>query len=122
MSQKEIIHLSFGTFANHVSTHYWNQQQQYFDYSQQQQDPFNKDKDPDIDQQNPPLVDHDVSFRAGIGANGVETYTPRTLIFDTSDEMGGLKRINQLYDDLDAGNQDGLDSVQARLNDGFNTW
>lgn len=29
-----------------------------------------------------PIIDNDVHFRAGVGEGGVETYTPRTLIYD----------------------------------------
>jgi hypothetical protein len=29
-----------------------------------------------------PIIEHDVHFRAGVGKGGVETYTPRTLIYD----------------------------------------
>jgi len=125
MSQKEIIHLSLGTYSNHISTHFWNQQQSYFDYSDDPQG-LNADQE---DTRPVPLVDHDVSFRAGIGYNGVETYTPRALIFDTLDQMGGLKRINDLYQNLHhlshASNGDGngdYDFIQSSLQDGLNTW
>ena len=82
MRQKEIVYLSFGAPANAIATHFWNEQQAYFDYA------------PDAP---PPVVEHDVSFRAGIGDDGYETYVPRTLLFDVRSEFGSLRRANVLY-------------------------
>lgn len=79
---RETVYLSFGASANYVATHFWNTQQAYFDYR------------PDAP---PPLVDHDVSFRAGIGADSLDTYTPRALLFDVREEFGALRRVNALY-------------------------
>lgn len=42
-------------------------------------------------------MDHDVSFRPGIGADGTETYTPRTLLYDLKGAFGTLRRENALY-------------------------
>ena len=44
------------------------------------------------------LVDHDIHFRAGIGADGTETFTPRTLIYDLKGGFGSLRKINALYE------------------------
>ena len=43
-------------------------------------------------------MDHDVSFRPGIGADGSDTYTPRTLIYDLKGGFGTLRRENALYE------------------------
>lgn len=43
-------------------------------------------------------VDHDVSFRPGIGADGADTFTPRTLIYDLKGAFGTLRRENALYE------------------------
>lgn len=43
-------------------------------------------------------VDHDVHFRPGIGADGTETFTPRTLIYDLKGGFGSLRKINALYE------------------------
>ena len=80
---KEIVSLSFGTPANYVAAHYWNAQQAYFDYG------------PDAP---PPLVEHDVSFKAGLGVDGLDTYSPRALLFDVREEFGHLSKIHELYD------------------------
>lgn len=36
----------------------------------------------------PSPVDHDVHFRPGIGVGGIETYTPRALIYDLKGRRG----------------------------------
>ena len=57
----------------------------------------------------PSPVNHDIHFRPGIGANGEETYTPRTLIYDLKGGFGGLKKLGGLYEQqqLDLGQKDG---------------
>ena len=57
-------------------------QESYFTYSGQEESP----------------VDHDISFRPGIGADGADTYTPRTLIYDLKGAFGTLRRENVLYE------------------------
>lgn len=78
----EIITLQFGQQANYLGTHYWNIQESYFTYGEQDDSP----------------VDHDVSFRPGIGVDGSDTYTPRTLIYDLKGGFGTLRRENALYE------------------------
>ncbi|WFD43365.1 mtDNA inheritance, partitioning of the mitochondrial organelle [Malassezia psittaci] len=82
MHPKEVVHLSFGTSANHVATHFWNTQEAYMEYGTSE---------------NTPLVDHDVSFREGVGIHGESTYTPRALFFDVRQEYGTLRERNALY-------------------------
>jgi len=77
----EIITLQFGQQANYIGTHYWNTQESYFTYAGQEESP----------------IDHDASFRAGVGADGQDTYTPRTLIYDLKGAFGTLRRENALY-------------------------
>ncbi|RYO74789.1 hypothetical protein DL766_006415 [Monosporascus sp. MC13-8B] len=43
-------------------------------------------------------VDHDVHFRPGLGADGTETFMPRTVIYDLKGGFGSLRKINALYD------------------------
>ncbi|KAF7196864.1 Protein DML1 [Pseudocercospora fuligena] len=78
----EIVTLQFGNQANYLSTHYWNTQESYFTYAGQDESP----------------VDHDLSFRPGIGADGSDTYTPRTVIYDLKGAFGTLRRDNALYE------------------------
>ncbi|KAN0065448.1 mtDNA inheritance, partitioning of the mitochondrial organelle [Thecaphora frezii] len=102
MSQREIIYLSFGPYSNHVATHFWNAQQSYFSYDST--DPScnasSSDRDPQTDPDEP-LIHHDTSFKPGQGAHGQDTYCPRTLIFETQQEFGSLRKLNPLYDQLD---------------------
>ncbi|WFD30832.1 mtDNA inheritance, partitioning of the mitochondrial organelle [Malassezia sp. CBS 17886] len=91
MRPKEIVYLSFGTPANAVSTHFWNTQQDYFEYGCAGPAPAAP----------PPVVDHDVSFREGVGTDGHPTYTPRAIFFDTREEFGTLRERCAMYADVD---------------------
>ncbi|KAL1871709.1 hypothetical protein VTK73DRAFT_1930 [Phialemonium thermophilum] len=79
---REIITLQLGQQSNYLATHFWNAQESYFTYS------------PDEE----PLVNHDVHWRPGIGADGSETFTPRTVIYDLKGGFGSMRKINALYD------------------------
>ncbi|KAI1982037.1 mtDNA inheritance, partitioning of the mitochondrial organelle [Ophidiomyces ophidiicola] len=57
-------------------------QESYFTYSDQETSP----------------VDHDISFRPGLGADGSETFTPRTIIYDLKGGFGSLRQYNSLYE------------------------
>ncbi|KAJ5819130.1 hypothetical protein N7474_004721 [Penicillium riverlandense] len=77
----EIVSLQFGQRANYLATHFWNLQESYFTYNEEE-----------------PPVDHDVHFRPGVGADGSETYTPRTVIYDLKGGFGTLRKYNALYE------------------------
>jgi Misato Segment II tubulin-like domain len=96
----EILSLQHGERSNYLATHFWNiqvaspikgracpttdtAQESYFTYSDNGQEQ--------------PAVDHDVHFRAGIGVDGTETYTPRTVIYDLKGGFGSLRKYNALY-------------------------
>ncbi|KAK0531633.1 mtDNA inheritance, partitioning of the mitochondrial organelle [Tilletia horrida] len=103
--QREQVFLTFGSFAAHVQTHFWNEQESYFDYGSSA-DGHDDDKAP------AGLLDHDVAFRAGLGVRGQETFLPRALVFDLRDEFGTLSNVSKLYDALlgeDDGDNGGLD-------------
>lgn len=97
MSQKEIIYLSFGSFSNHITTHFWNQQQSYFTYEQSDLPSSSTSRDRDAPHDDEPLIDHDVSFQTGQTLAGQETYNPRAILFETQQEFGALSRLNALY-------------------------
>lgn len=66
------------------------EQESYFTYQEGEESP----------------VDHDVHFRPGVGADGSETYTPRTVIYDLKGAFGTLRQSNALYElseDFDPG-------------------
>ncbi|KAF3770246.1 hypothetical protein M406DRAFT_36446, partial [Cryphonectria parasitica EP155] len=71
-------------------------QESYFTYSENEESP----------------IDHDVHWRPGIGADGTETYMPRTVIYDLKGGFGSLKKINALYDITD-GSEPGASSSSA---------
>lgn len=80
----EIATIQIGQQANYVGTHFWNAQESYFTYSGEEESP----------------VDHDVHFRAGIGADGSDTYLPRAVIYDFKSSFGTLRKMNELYEVL----------------------
>lgn len=82
----EIITLQLGHQANYLGAHFWNTQESYFTYTEDE---------------TPSPIDHDVHFRAGIGAGCVETYTPRALIYDLKGGFGSMRKINALYDQME---------------------
>ena len=53
-------------------------------------------------------MDHDVHWRAGLGADGSETFMPRTVIYDLKGGFGSLRKINALYEIEDEGAPQGL--------------
>jgi hypothetical protein len=67
---RELLTLQFGSYANFVGTHYWNQQQSLYT-------PFPETIREDVD------IDHRVLFRQGISQNNLETFTPRVIIVDS---------------------------------------
>lgn len=78
----EIITLQLGQQSNYLATHFWNAQESYFTYAEGEES----------------AIDHDVHWRPGLGADGSETFMPRTVIYDLKGGFGSLKRINALYD------------------------
>ncbi|EXJ93922.1 hypothetical protein A1O1_02315 [Capronia coronata CBS 617.96] len=79
---REIVTVQLGQKSNYLATHFWNTQESYFTYSENEE----------------PVVDHDVHFRPGLGADGSETFTPRTVIYDLKGGFGTMRRFNALYD------------------------
>lgn len=84
---REILTLQLGNLSNYAATHFWNAQESYFTYH---------------DSEAESVVDHDVHWRPGIGADGNETFLPRTVIYDLKGGFGSLRKINSLYNDYDA--------------------
>ncbi|KAE8150875.1 tubulin domain-containing protein [Aspergillus avenaceus] len=99
----EIVTLQLGQRANYAATHFWNLQESYFTYNEEDQS----------------LVDHDVHFRPGVGADGAETFTPRTVIYDLKGAFGTLRKYNALYEltedaNLGQGLWDGKEIIQRQ--------
>lgn len=43
-------------------------------------------------------MNHDVHWRPGLGADGSETFMPRTVIYDLKGGFGSMRKINALYE------------------------
>ncbi|RCH82943.1 Protein dml1 [Rhizopus azygosporus] len=82
---REIITLQLGSLSNYVGTHFWNAQEEYFDYTGNNTEKTNE-------------INHDVLYRAGESANGVMTYTPRTLIYNLKGNFGSYQKYNKLFE------------------------
>ncbi|CAK7228063.1 mtDNA inheritance, partitioning of the mitochondrial organelle [Sporothrix bragantina] len=95
----EIITLQLGHQSNYVATHFWNAQESYFTYGQDAPSP----------------VDHDIHWRAGIGADGSETYLPRTVIYDRKGGFGSLRKVNALYDEAQKQGASAMDLPSSSL-------
>ncbi|EXJ92164.1 hypothetical protein A1O3_00714 [Capronia epimyces CBS 606.96] len=99
---REIVTVQLGQRSNYLATHFWNTQESYFTYSENQES----------------VVDHDVHFRPGLGPDGSETFTPRTVIYDLKGGFGTMRRFNALYDTQQDSEQpvrglwDGITSTQ----------
>lgn len=94
----EIITLQLGQRSNYVATHFWNTQVRARSYFLNNTNPLSQESYFTYSADQESLVDHDIHFRPGIGADGTETFTPRTLIYDLKGGFGTLKKINALYE------------------------
>ena len=94
----EILTLQLGQRSNYVATHFWNTQVMFsarsaeFKLTRAKESYFTYSVDAES------FIDHNIHFRPGIGADGSETFTPRTLIYDLKGGFGSLKQINALYE------------------------
>ncbi|KAG1381069.1 hypothetical protein G6F61_003495 [Rhizopus arrhizus] len=83
-NRKETLLAKQRSLSNYVGTHIWNTQEEYFDYTGK-------------DSEKTKEINHDVLYRAGETANGIVTYTPRTLIYDLKGNFGSLQKYNRLF-------------------------
>ncbi|KAJ3340133.1 mtDNA inheritance, partitioning of the mitochondrial organelle [Gonapodya sp. JEL0774] len=99
---REIVTLQFGNHSSHVLAHLWNicdRASSLFylspgisNLSRDKIAPFLRHLPSDLE------WDSDVLFRVGYDvATGVETYTPRAVVFDTREGFGGLSKSGGLY-------------------------
>ncbi|PSR83777.1 tubulin domain-domain-containing protein [Coniella lustricola] len=95
----EIITLQLGQQSNYIATHFWNTQESYFTYADNEESPIN----------------HDIHWRPGLGADGSETYMPRTVIYDLKGGFGSLKKLNALYDVTESGENANGDASGSSL-------
>ncbi|KAM5382602.1 hypothetical protein ACJZ2D_002392 [Fusarium nematophilum] len=89
---REILSLQLGQLSNYAATHFWNAQESYFTYTADEKSP----------------VDHNIHWRTGLGADGSETFLPRTVIYDLKGGFGSLRKINALYEAESEANPEAL--------------
>ena len=73
---REILTLQFGGYSNYVGSHFWNLQDCQYDSKE---------------------LDMNLLYRTGETESGVETCTPRTVIFDKRGSLGTLRKEGYLY-------------------------
>ena len=83
----EILTIQLGHRASHVCTHFWNTQESYFS-SPSSSLPTLTTSETHVSSHDE-LVNHDIHWREGIDSAGMDTYTPRTLIYDLRGGFGG---------------------------------
>ncbi|UZJ52955.1 hypothetical protein CBS101457_002275 [Exobasidium rhododendri] len=122
MSQKEVIHLTFGSLSQHISTHFFNQQSSHFQYDGHASDDSSKSKkDDDV-----PL-DPTVDFQEGIGSRRNEqTFFPRQIIAGFRDDMGtGWDAYSVVLEEDEEGMEEDDDTIlrpSNAVNEGFHAW
>ncbi|EFA78694.1 hypothetical protein PPL_08155 [Heterostelium album PN500] len=82
-TNSSIITLQVGTFSNFIGTHYWNIQNDNYNYS------INNKLEFEI---NPSLL-----FRASNNRDDNTKYTPRVLVFDYADNFGAMNKDGVVY-------------------------
>ncbi|XP_016967056.1 protein misato [Drosophila biarmipes] len=83
---REILTFQFGTYANYVGAHFWNQQEANFRYGDEG-DQVSEDQ----------LPNNDVLYREGLNPLNRTTYTPRLLSVDLAGTLGHLPVTGELY-------------------------
>ena len=83
MSDRAVISLQCGHYANHIGAHFWNFQESTFTYG-----PNAK----------PSGLCHDVLYREGLTINKEVTFTPRLVSIDLKGALGTLPELGDLYE------------------------
>ncbi|RPA83485.1 tubulin nucleotide-binding domain-like protein [Ascobolus immersus RN42] len=98
----EILTIQAGQKSNYLCTHLFNAYESYFSFDTapptESDKPEASTQQDDKKQNEEVLINHDLTFFAGLTPTGVETYLPRTLIYDLKPAFGSLRKINALYD------------------------
>lgn len=90
----EIITLQFGHYANFIGTHFWNIQDESL-----------------LTQDDDHQYSADVLYNCGVTSKGIETYTPRLLLFDLKGSWGNLRKSGYLYDSSEKMSKDEVSST-----------
>ena len=91
MSDRAVISLQLGHYANFVGAHFWNLQESSFVYvAPKEGEDFAVPKNE---------ICHDILYREGQTLNRDVTYTPRLVSVDLKGSLGGLPEFGDLYFD-----------------------
>lgn len=90
MSDRAVVSLHVGHYANYVGAHFWNIQEANFVYEGQSE------------------ICHDVLFREGQTLTRQVTFTPRVVNVDLKGALGALPEFGDLYDGLEVPKSDSL--------------
>eukprot|EP00095_Tigriopus_kingsejongensis_P009981 maker-scaffold17_size721972-snap-gene-6.24 protein:Tk09981 transcript:maker-scaffold17_size721972-snap-gene-6.24-mRNA-1 annotation:"unknown" len=82
MSDRAIVSVHVGHYANHVGSHLWNIQEANFAYEGQSE------------------TCHDILYREGLTLNRQVTFTPRVINVDRQGALGALPQFGDLYEPL----------------------
>ncbi|KAH8339704.1 hypothetical protein KR074_009540 [Drosophila pseudoananassae] len=85
---REILSLQFGTYANYVGAHFWNQQEANFCYG-------TGDEDDQVAEEH--LLHNDILYREGLNSHNRTTYTPRLVSVDLAGTLAHLPLGGELY-------------------------
>ncbi|EDX03099.1 protein misato [Drosophila yakuba] len=83
---REILTFQFGTYANYVGAHFWNQQEANFRYGDEIEQVAEEQ-----------LPNNDILYREGRNDLNRTTYTPRLLSVDLAGTLGHLPITGELY-------------------------
>ncbi|XP_020805321.1 protein misato [Drosophila serrata] len=83
---REILTFQFGTYANYVGAHFWNQQEANFRYG---------DETNQVAEEQ--LPHNDILYREGLNDYNRTTYTPRLLSVDLAGTLSHLPVAGELY-------------------------
>ncbi|GAM28431.1 hypothetical protein SAMD00019534_116070 [Acytostelium subglobosum LB1] len=83
--ESQILTLQVGPYSNFIASHYWNIQNDNYQYSIKNNSKFE--------------VNPSILYRGGSGetANDSQTYTPRVLVVDYADNFGAMSREGRIY-------------------------
>lgn len=112
MSKSEIVTLQFGTYANHVGAHFWNFQDESLGLrtsSSSSSTTTNEEDDGEDGEGNRFLekqnrfnaIDHGALYSLNETKKGDQVRTPRLVVYDVRESLGGVKQLGYLVDEED---------------------
>lgn len=89
-TNRPLITIQCGNYANYVGAHFWNIQEAGFQYQSGSAVGGILSEEP--------RVDHDVLYREGLTIDKQVTYTPRLIAVDLKGSLGSLPLLGDLYE------------------------